>query len=85
MDTSGLSEDDLDEYEFSEDEAKHTNNHKKLLDKQYDEVYEVSQDLSVAESFSAPQVEWIIFLINLNHLPLTLCLLETSIWKRTTI
>jgi hypothetical protein len=51
-----LSEDDLDEYEYSEDDAKQKSaqrNQTTFANKPYDEAYEISQDLSVAESFEA--------------------------------
>ena len=56
MDSSGrLSEDDLDEFEYSEDDNKHKNqkNTTKFKDEKYDEALEFSHDLSVAESFDA--------------------------------
>ena len=50
---SGEFSDELDEFEESIDDAKHKNpkNQAKLKDKPWDEEYEVSQDLSMAESF----------------------------------
>jgi len=43
--------DELDEFEESVDEAKHSRRAVPQYNKPYDEAYEVSQDLSVAESF----------------------------------
>jgi hypothetical protein len=52
-----LSEDDLDEYEYSEDDAKHKNqnlkNQNSYDSKPFDDAYDISQDLSIAESFDA--------------------------------
>lgn len=57
-DSADFSEDDgLDEFEESVDEKKRGGgggrNNNTFKDKPYDEAYEVSQDLSVAESFDA--------------------------------
>ena len=52
-DDSGNDSDELDEFEESMDDHKHRppiKNHN-VTNKHYDEEYEVSQDLSVAESF----------------------------------
>ena len=59
MNESGnLSDDDeLDEFEYSQGEEKYAGKNPKnvstFANKPYDEAYEVSQDLSVAESFDA--------------------------------
>lgn len=58
-----MSEDDLDEYEYSDDDPKYKKNgpgsSRKVPNtydnKPYDEAYEISQDLSVAESFDAKE------------------------------
>lgn len=48
-------DDDLDEYEFSEDDGKFKNQKGsvKVPNKPHDEEYELSADLSIAESFDA--------------------------------
>lgn len=53
MDESGEFSDELDEFEESVDDAKQKalKNHTAYDNKHYDEAYEVSQDLSMAESF----------------------------------
>jgi heme oxygenase len=54
---SGDFSDELDEFEESVDETKQRGNfsskarNQTFVDKPYDEVYEISQDLSMAESF----------------------------------
>ena len=53
MEESGEFSDELDEFEASVDETKHKNlkNQTTYNNKPYDEAFEVSADLSMAESF----------------------------------
>ena len=56
MEESGEFSDELDEFEESIDENKQkalNKNRTTYQDKPYDEAYEISQDLSMAESFDA--------------------------------
>ena len=54
--SGNLSEDDdLDEFEYSQGDEKFSKQHRNqtFANKPYDEAHEISQDLSVAESFDA--------------------------------
>jgi hypothetical protein len=62
MNESGNLSDDLDEFEYSQGDEKFSRQHKNqttFSNKPWDEAHEVSQDLSVAESFDARDKVWL--------------------------
>lgn len=66
---SGEFSDELDEFEESADDRKHNtknlknNNQTSYANKPYDEAYEISQDLSMAESFDGRDKVRLLFIL----------------------